>query len=223
MILNEFSQRTLKQGNQAAWYVHDDNLAKNWRLRDNSAGVCAATDGHRHGATSCTNTSLGIRRPMRCPRNWKDYNAQFWLAINDCRSSCLQAGAWVIYMDTVHFRRVYSILEALKSEYYPWFCPSEQNRKMSRFGNGISVDLINSIPSNLLATLPAAAPPPGVIPNFDHPPSRSNLLLGLTTAFLVLAVISYFIRMYTKIRILRKVTWDDCKSNVIASIAFKVS
>ncbi|KAH9862708.1 hypothetical protein J1614_010801 [Plenodomus biglobosus] len=93
---------------------------------------------------------------------------------------------------------------------------------MSRFDNGISVDLINSIPPALLATLPAASPPPGVVSNFDNPPSRANLLLGLTSAFFALAVISYSIRMYTKIRILRKVTWDDCKSDGVTSIAFKV-
>jgi hypothetical protein len=90
------------------------------------------------------------------------------------------------------------------------------------FGSGISVDLINSIPPALLATLPAAPPPPGIVPNFEHPPSRSNLLLGLTSVFLALAVISYSIRMYTKIKIFRKLTWDDCKSNE-ASIAFKVN
>jgi hypothetical protein len=92
---------------------------------------------------------------------------------------------------------------------------------MSRFGSDISVDLINSIPPALLATIPAASPPPGIVPNFDHPPSRSNLLLGLTSVFLSLAVISYFIRMYTKIKILRKVSWDDCKSDG-ASIASRV-
>ncbi|PVH97348.1 hypothetical protein DM02DRAFT_467817, partial [Periconia macrospinosa] len=70
---------------------------------------------------------------------------------------------------------------------------------------------INSIPPALLATLPAASPPPGVVPNFDNPPSRSNLLLGLTSTFLAFAVISYSIRMYTKIGIFRRVAWDDCK------------
>lgn len=83
---------------------------------------------------------------------------------------------------------------------------------MSRFGSDISVDLINSIPPALLGTIPAAPPPQGITPDFVDPPSRSNLLLGLTSTFLGLAVISYVIRMYAKITIFRKVTWDDCES-----------
>lgn len=58
---------------------------------------------------------------------------------------------------------------------------------------------------------PALKPPPGIVPDFDGPftlepysITTCALCIGLTTT-LVLA------RMYTKVRIVKKVLWEDCK------------
>lgn len=62
------------------------------------------------------------------------------------------------------------------------------------------------------ANLPASAPPPGVIPNLDHPQSRAieahigmGICIGVTLVFVVL-------RMYVKLAITHMWGWDDCES-----------
>lgn len=61
------------------------------------------------------------------------------------------------------------------------------------------------------SNLPAGAPPPGVIPNFDHAKSRAidahvamGICIGLTTIFLLL-------RVYVKLAVTNMWGWDDCK------------
>ena len=71
--------------------------------------------------------------------------------------------------------------------------------------------IIESIPSVLLKTLPAGQPPRGIQPNFADPPTRIPVILGVCTAFIVLAVICFTIRIYTKLVISKKWKWDDGK------------
>lgn len=70
---------------------------------------------------------------------------------------------------------------------------------------------LSSIPPAQLALLPAAKPPDGVIPNLVNPESCGPAVIvalaissGLMSVFVIL-------RMYTKLRIVRKMDWDDCK------------
>lgn len=58
---------------------------------------------------------------------------------------------------------------------------------------------------------PGMAPPPGVKPNFVNPPNLEkefyiDLILCLTISVLVVAM-----RMWTKVRVMRKVMIEDCK------------
>lgn len=62
------------------------------------------------------------------------------------------------------------------------------------------------------ANLPAGAPPPGVMPNFDHPATRAieahigmGICIGVTLVFVVL-------RLYVKLAITHMWGWDDCES-----------
>lgn len=60
---------------------------------------------------------------------------------------------------------------------------------------------------------PGMAPPPGVKPNFVNPPNLEkefyiDLILCLTISVLVVAM-----RMWTKVRVMRKVMIEDCKRN----------
>lgn len=64
-----------------------------------------------------------------------------------------------------------------------------------------------------LAAYPALAPPPGVTPNFDNSEDQNRPFFGVIS--LLLAIMSLFIinRTYVKTFLIRKYSWDDCKSN----------
>jgi hypothetical protein len=60
----------------------------------------------------------------------------------------------------------------------------------------------------IVAALP---PPPGVIPNFEHPESQGHRVV-ITTAILVpLATLVVTLRIYTRGMIVRSIGSDDCK------------
>lgn len=75
----------------------------------------------------------------------------------------------------------------------------------------IDPKIIESIPLEILSTLPAGDPPPGIQPNFSDPPTLVPALLGVPAAFLVLAVLCFFVRIYTKVFISKRWGWDDCE------------
>ena len=77
--------------------------------------------------------------------------------------------------------------------------------------SGIDPKIVESIPKSVLATLPAASPPPGVVANFIDPPTRVPVLLGLGSTFLGIALFCYSIRIYTKIVVVKSWKWDDGK------------
>lgn len=63
------------------------------------------------------------------------------------------------------------------------------------------------------ANLPAGSPPPGVIPNFDHPQSRAfevhtgmGICIGVTSVLVLL-------RVYVKLAVTHMWGWDDCESS----------
>ncbi|KAL8995926.1 MAG: hypothetical protein Q9188_006691 [Gyalolechia gomerana] len=59
------------------------------------------------------------------------------------------------------------------------------------------------------ASLPALLPPAGVQANFENPQSRSCLTVIPCAAIVGFMIIFVFMRMYTKVYILKSVGWDD--------------
>jgi len=62
-----------------------------------------------------------------------------------------------------------------------------------------------------LSQIPSLRPPPGVIPNFKHPPSLADALIAVDVVFLALMLVAVGVRVYTKGFILRSLGWDDCE------------
>lgn len=56
---------------------------------------------------------------------------------------------------------------------------------------------------------PFSPPPPGVLPNYLNPHTRGSALTITCSMFLAIMIVAVSIRAYTKLRIMRKVTWDD--------------
>lgn len=57
--------------------------------------------------------------------------------------------------------------------------------------------------------LPALPPPPGVIPNFTNPETQGPRLVVVGAVLLTFVLIALVNRVYTKLGILKKVSWDD--------------
>ncbi|KAL8741286.1 MAG: hypothetical protein Q9190_006097 [Brigantiaea leucoxantha] len=57
--------------------------------------------------------------------------------------------------------------------------------------------------------MPALAPPPGVIPNFIDPPNSDPKLIAVLLTCTILTTILVFVRLYTKICLLKSHGWDD--------------
>ena len=57
---------------------------------------------------------------------------------------------------------------------------------------------------------PAAPPPPGVIPNFIHPLTFENTILGFAIFIILLTVFFVVIRLYSNYHAVRGLGWDDC-------------
>lgn len=73
-------------------------------------------------------------------------------------------------------------------------------------------DLLASLPPAAReATLngPAHAPPKGVVPNFDNPPSQTSLVIGVVTSGFVLVTILFFTRVYARVFCQRRVHIED--------------
>lgn len=73
-------------------------------------------------------------------------------------------------------------------------------------------DLLASLPPEAREAVlngPAHAPPPGVIPNFDNPPSQNNLVIGVLTTGYFIVVILFFARVYSRLVCLKRVHVED--------------
>ena len=62
-----------------------------------------------------------------------------------------------------------------------------------------------------LADEPSASPPPGVSVNFNTSDTRAPMAIAVTSGFMGLMFIFVSIRVYVKVRIDKKATWDDCE------------
>ena len=58
---------------------------------------------------------------------------------------------------------------------------------------------------------PVLPPPPGVMPNFTNPPDHGKLQIVVTSLLLGVTVLFLLNRVYMKVFIVKKYTWDDCK------------
>lgn len=72
----------------------------------------------------------------------------------------------------------------------------------------MSASLANLI-SAQLALIPAANPLPGVIPNFVGPHSDGPIIFIVGSILVAIMLLLLGVRLYTKLFITRKRTWDD--------------
>ncbi|KAI1394175.1 uncharacterized protein F4822DRAFT_39584 [Hypoxylon trugodes] len=76
----------------------------------------------------------------------------------------------------------------------------------------MSLDNLYSLPAaeqQIILNGPALQPPDGVLPNFDNPPNRNALGIGITTLCLSIWTIAFLLRAYAKIFCMRKVEIED--------------
>lgn len=60
------------------------------------------------------------------------------------------------------------------------------------------------------APIPALPPPVGIKSNFTSPESESYVTIISCAAIVGIMIVLVFVRMYTKVYILKSVGWDDC-------------
>lgn len=64
------------------------------------------------------------------------------------------------------------------------------------------------------ANLPFVNPPPGVVSNFDNPPSRAlDMYIGMGTCTAV-SMLFFALRMYAKLIVTHTPGWDDCETHL---------
>ncbi|KAM7184582.1 hypothetical protein V8F33_012918 [Rhypophila sp. PSN 637] len=68
-----------------------------------------------------------------------------------------------------------------------------------------------------MSQIPAGIPPPGQTPNFIDPPSLSPVYRGIIYSFVPLMILFLIFRLYTRMRILRKLGWDDSMCFVLTA------
>ena len=61
------------------------------------------------------------------------------------------------------------------------------------------------------SNLPALAPPPGVLSNFNDPKTLSTSLIAVNAVSLSLMLIIVGIRFYSRASLSHAVGWDDCE------------
>ncbi len=62
-----------------------------------------------------------------------------------------------------------------------------------------------------LADEPSAPPPPGVSVNFDTTDTRAPMAIAVCSSCMGLMSIFVCIRVYVKVRMDKRATWDDCE------------
>lgn len=77
--------------------------------------------------------------------------------------------------------------------------------------SSLSPEEYAKIPPSVLNTLPALQPPAGVESNFVDPENKGYVQISVATVLFSLMVCLFANRVYTKLFIIRKVSWDDCE------------
>lgn len=67
---------------------------------------------------------------------------------------------------------------------------------------------------------PIEPPPPGVVPNLVDPESRAHEIYVATSVCLPLIVLFATMRVYARVAIQKKWTWDDCKILIMPLMTF---
>ena len=67
----------------------------------------------------------------------------------------------------------------------------------------------------LLSSTPLASPPDAVQSNFGDAANRNISVYVVCSVFLAIMLCFYVNRIYTKIYIVRRYSWDDCKRGYI--------
>jgi len=76
-------------------------------------------------------------------------------------------------------------------------------------------EFLRKLPDSVLSTIAIGVPPPGTISNFVDPPNSGWGFIIVGAVLLPIMGIFMAIRADSKLRIIRKTTWDDCRqSNV---------
>lgn len=60
---------------------------------------------------------------------------------------------------------------------------------------------------------PATKPPVGVMSNLENPPNLDATIIPVLAICLTAATLAVFVRMFTKLFLLRSVAYEDCKSH----------
>lgn len=76
-----------------------------------------------------------------------------------------------------------------------------------------NLDLSSIPPGQLQDVLdrPALLPPEGVVPNFDNPPNKNTLELGVQFTCLGVATIFLLVRFYVRLVVMKKTHLGDCE------------
>ena len=62
---------------------------------------------------------------------------------------------------------------------------------------------MSTMPTSISPNTPAMTPPPGVIPNFDNPPSQDAAIIALEAVFVPLMVLAVLARAWVRLRIVK--------------------
>ena len=76
--------------------------------------------------------------------------------------------------------------------------------------------------STSIEDFPAMAPPPGVQPLSKNPESQGYIIFIVGSVMLVLMLSLFTVRIYTKLRIVKKTSWDDltCTLSFLMAVIF---
>lgn len=75
--------------------------------------------------------------------------------------------------------------------------------------NGISAQLIQTVPESVLDQIPGAAPPDGQTSNLINPPDKGPQIVAGASVIVGVAYLMVFLRIYAKTCLIRKASWDD--------------
>lgn len=67
-----------------------------------------------------------------------------------------------------------------------------------------------------LDQIPAGRPPPGQVSHLHHAVGRSHMITTCDIICIIIVCTVVAMRMYTRVRLLKSLWWDDCKSSVLS-------
>lgn len=122
--------------------------------------------------------------------------------------------AWLTISEAGYSKKSVTFIEAESGPYHHSSAESEHEWFETPFESSYSSQhklWITYLMSDWLASIPAARPPPGRIPNFNNPESRANEAIITTAASLGLMLIFVSLRMYRKVRQHQSFNGSDCE------------